>query len=225
VDNRSTILDTATRLFAEQGFAGVSLRAIAERVGITKPSLLYHFHSKDALREEVLGNLFEHWATRLPRLLRAVTSGEGELEALMDALWDFFAEDPDRARLVARELLDRPDELRARVGESLVPLVLLVAGRMKKGQETGLLRAEVDPEAFALHMISMTVSTIAAAPALGALSGGDTVRATERQRQELKRIAYVSLFPDRAPAGSLSPAPSTAPAPPIDPPTGTVRSS
>jgi TetR/AcrR family transcriptional regulator len=196
VDNRSTILDTATHLFAEQGFAGVSLRAIAERVGITKPSLLYHFPSKDQLREEVLSALFDHWSTRLPNLLRAVTSGEGELESLMDALWAFFEEDPDRARLVARELLDRPEAMQARIGASLSPLVTLIARRMAKAQASGILRTDVDPEAFVLHMIALTLANVAAAPILTPLAGNDPRDVLARQRKEMRRIAYTSLFPD-----------------------------
>lgn len=197
MDNRSTILDTATRLFAEQGFAGVSLQAIAARVGITKPSLLYHFHSKDQLREEVLGALFDHWAIRLPGLLHAVTTGQGELDALMTALWDFFDEDPDRARLVARELLDRPERMRDRIAESLTPLVSIIAERIRKGQARGILRQDADPEVFVLHMIGLTIATVAAAPATFApVAGGETSTARRRAHDELRRIAHASLFPD-----------------------------
>jgi TetR/AcrR family transcriptional regulator len=194
VDNRSTILTTATRLFAEQGFAGVSLRAIAERVGITKPTLLYHFPSKDQLREEVLGNVFEHWTTRLPGLLRAVTSTSGELEVLLDELWDFFAEDPDRARLVVRELLDRPEAMQARIAASMIPLVTLIADRMRKGIAVGLVRPNVEPEAFVLHMIAVTLASVTAAPVLAPVLGGGG--AIERQRAELRRLARTGLFPD-----------------------------
>jgi AcrR family transcriptional regulator len=44
---RQRILDVALDLFIEQGFDGTSLRQIAERLGITKAALYYHFESKD----------------------------------------------------------------------------------------------------------------------------------------------------------------------------------
>jgi len=46
-DTRQRILDVALDLFTEQGFDGTSLRQIAERLGVTKAALYYHFESKD----------------------------------------------------------------------------------------------------------------------------------------------------------------------------------
>ena len=57
MDVRSEILRTATRLFAAKGFDGTSLKDIADAGGIRKPSLLYHFPSKEQLRLAVLEQL------------------------------------------------------------------------------------------------------------------------------------------------------------------------
>lgn len=206
MDSRGRILETATRLFARQGFASVSLRAIAERVGMTKPSLLYHFPSKDRLREEVLGEVFEHWTTRLPNLLRAVTTGSGQFEALMDELTAFFREDADRAHLLLRELLDRPEEMRTRVATSLRPLVTLVAGAVRKGQSAGILRRDVDPEAFVLHMIGSTIATVVALPLVEPILATGGERAMQRQERELRRMAYTSLF--SSPPGTSTDSPA-----------------
>jgi len=46
---RSRILVAATRGFAERGFAGTSMREVAEAAQCTKPSLYYHFKSKEGL--------------------------------------------------------------------------------------------------------------------------------------------------------------------------------
>jgi len=46
-DTRQRILDVALDLFTEQGYDGTSLRQIAERLGITKAALYYHFQSKE----------------------------------------------------------------------------------------------------------------------------------------------------------------------------------
>jgi AcrR family transcriptional regulator len=44
---RERILDVALDLFSDQGYDGTSLREIAERLGVTKAALYYHFASKE----------------------------------------------------------------------------------------------------------------------------------------------------------------------------------
>ncbi len=44
---RERILNVALDLFTEKGFDGASLREIAERLGVTKAAIYYHFASKD----------------------------------------------------------------------------------------------------------------------------------------------------------------------------------
>ncbi|MCF3933784.1 TetR/AcrR family transcriptional regulator [Acuticoccus sp. M5D2P5] len=46
---RSKIIGAADALFYEHGLRSVSVDAIAERAGVTKRTLYYHFESKDAL--------------------------------------------------------------------------------------------------------------------------------------------------------------------------------
>jgi len=45
-DTRQRILDVASELFVERGYDATSLREIAERLGVTKAALYYHFASK-----------------------------------------------------------------------------------------------------------------------------------------------------------------------------------
>jgi len=44
---RERLLDVALDLFTEKGYDGTSLREIAERLGVTKAALYYHFASKE----------------------------------------------------------------------------------------------------------------------------------------------------------------------------------
>jgi len=47
VSTRELILDVALDLFIDQGYEGTSLRQIAERLGVTKAALYYHFEAKE----------------------------------------------------------------------------------------------------------------------------------------------------------------------------------
>jgi AcrR family transcriptional regulator len=72
-DTREKIRLVAIELFAEQGYDKTSLREIAERLGVTKAALYYHFKSKEdivvSLYEDVQGAVEEiiAWGERQPR--------------------------------------------------------------------------------------------------------------------------------------------------------------
>jgi AcrR family transcriptional regulator len=198
MDNPGHIRDAATRLFAERGFNGASLQTIADEVGLTKQTLLYHFPSKVALRRAVIDNMLQHWRKRLPRLLEAfATSGAGCFEALTGELIGFFRADPDRAKLVIREMLDYPDELRARLVDTLRPWILLVAEYIRRGQAAGLIYEDVDAELYVMHVIVLVTNAVAARlPLVGVLTAdGDEAQAfDDRYFVEIARLARSGLF-------------------------------
>src|ERR1039458_4178641 len=47
-DTKERILDTAERLFSEQGYAATSLRSIIARAGVNLAAVHYHFRSLNA---------------------------------------------------------------------------------------------------------------------------------------------------------------------------------
>lgn len=47
--HRDAILQVATRVFAEPGFAGAPIREITQRAGVNPPAIYYHFGSKEGL--------------------------------------------------------------------------------------------------------------------------------------------------------------------------------
>jgi AcrR family transcriptional regulator len=53
-ETRERILIEASKLFARQGYAGTTTRAIADAVQIRQPSLFHHFGSKAAIMDELL---------------------------------------------------------------------------------------------------------------------------------------------------------------------------
>jgi AcrR family transcriptional regulator len=57
-DTRARIQRVALELFAEQGYERTSLREIAERLGVTKAALYYHFKSKEDIVRSFTEDLF-----------------------------------------------------------------------------------------------------------------------------------------------------------------------
>jgi AcrR family transcriptional regulator len=64
-NTRARIQQVALELFAEQGYERTSLREIAERLGVTKAALYYHFKSK----EDIVRSFTEDYFYRLDTLI------------------------------------------------------------------------------------------------------------------------------------------------------------
>jgi TetR/AcrR family transcriptional regulator len=190
MDSSSQIRAAASRLFATHGYEGVSLQSIADSVGVAKQTLLYHYPSKEALRRAVLEHVLEHWRRTLPAMLQAVTSGHGRFQALTEELVSFFDGDRDRARLLARELLDNPNDTKRLLVESLRPWILLVSEYIREGQKIGLIHADVDPESYVLHVVVLVITTVANLTTIAtALSGGGQADAQNRRETEQRHLA------------------------------------
>ncbi|MDL2280721.1 TetR family transcriptional regulator [Selenomonadales bacterium OttesenSCG-928-I06] len=54
IDTREKILKIATNLFAQKGFAGVSIRELTIAADVNISAISYHFHGKEELYKEVL---------------------------------------------------------------------------------------------------------------------------------------------------------------------------
>lgn len=117
------ILDAAEELFAERGFAGVSVREIAGRVGLNQASIYNHFPSKQALYEAVL----ERGFTPIRDLL---AEGKGSFlsrdfqERLLERLVDHLWHTPRLPKLVQREVLDGGEYLERLIDRWLTPIYL-----------------------------------------------------------------------------------------------------
>ncbi|MEW5976993.1 MAG: TetR family transcriptional regulator [Acidobacteriota bacterium] len=86
---KDRILDAAESLFAEQGFAAASLRAIIARAEVNLAAIHYHFRNKESLIQAVLERRFAPVNAERLRLLSDCESrwggGKPEVEPLLEA--------------------------------------------------------------------------------------------------------------------------------------------
>jgi AcrR family transcriptional regulator len=111
-DDRSTterILVAAELEFAAVGFASARLADIAERAGIRRPSLLYHFASKELLYRAVVERAFDQLGAELLRSMGRAGDFEARFDALVGAFAHFLDARPTLAPIITRELIDDTD--------------------------------------------------------------------------------------------------------------------
>lgn len=99
MDTRGRILDAARDLYLEEGRAAVTMRAVAERVGVTATALYRHFHNKDALITEVIDEGFRTFASYLYRALEGPDPG-ARLRLAGEAYLEFGLEHPEFYRTI-----------------------------------------------------------------------------------------------------------------------------
>ena len=84
-DRRDQILNVAADLFADRGFAAVSMQDIGEGTGITGGAIYRHFPSKDALLQALVLDIISLWERIAEHTSEdAIARGENMLRAAMD---------------------------------------------------------------------------------------------------------------------------------------------
>lgn len=160
---REALLHAGAVMFAESGFDGVRVDALARRAGVNKAMISYHFGGKRGLYRAVLRSAFEE----LQAGLGDVDQAKGA-EARLAALIDVFARvatqrRPNFPAMLLREALGGGTELY----ESL-PYVAEVARRIasivEDGRRAGSFR-RVDPVLTHLSLIGALAFFFATAPA------------------------------------------------------------
>ena len=148
VRRREQIVDAATAVFAEFGYAGGSVRTIADRVGVSAASLLQHFGSKEGLLTAVL----EDWDRRsvearladltgldyfrrLPDVMGAHLENRGLLE-----LFSTIAAEASSPSHPARAFIQR------RYAENLATLATHLREAVDAGEIAALTEADINQE-------------------------------------------------------------------------------
>jgi AcrR family transcriptional regulator len=185
VDTRQRILDIATELFRDRGYAGTSIRDIAEGLGMTKAALYYHFSCKDdvlnalvaptvtAMEEFIVkaeatpqadpAELLRNFVVILARNAAAMTTTLGDPVVLRSETGRFRLKDKQvrLVRLIAGPDADETRTLRARAA----------LGAVRAAMEALVPRCDTEQERLAVRdNVERNLDTVVAA-AIGALEG------------------------------------------------------
>ena len=168
---RDRILRLADALFAEHGYARVSMRLVATAAGVTKPALYYHFRNKDALFEECVLST-QH---RMGAMLREATASVGSLEDRVTAVAQILLTGtPHHPVLIQNDIAEHlPAEVRERLDRGFQENVIApLAGLFADAGTRGEMRPQVSDEVAATSILGVCMAFLPVAPP-GAGAGGE----------------------------------------------------
>jgi TetR/AcrR family transcriptional regulator len=142
----AAILSAGVRLFAEQGFDGVSMRGIAEAAGVSKANIYHHFSSKEALYLAILQSSAAETATLVENLADGAGSFDERLKEFSKAYQHHLFDRRLSSRLLLRESLSGDEQKGKKIADQVVGNAFRrMISILRAGQDAGFLRRDLDP--------------------------------------------------------------------------------
>lgn len=119
-DMEKTILETATRLFLEKGYASTSTTEIAKEAGCNQALVHYYFRTKERLFEAVFAEKFQNFATNILEINQGNYSFEEKLKMKIESHFDMLMANPKLPLLIAYEMNTNPSRqqsMKQKLGE------------------------------------------------------------------------------------------------------------
>src|SRR6266702_3089499 len=172
LETRASILNAAIAEFAERGFEGASIRAIADRLGLQHPLITYHYRSKEILwraaAEHAFAQIRAGWDSSAPE--NSDLPPLARLREEYATLFRYTVAFPEFHRFMRQESLSNNPRLKWVADAVLAPLLGRLIPQIVAAQKQGLLPA-VDPILFHYMMVSLTATLSGFGPEMQVTSG------------------------------------------------------
>ena len=169
---RARLLRVAQELFAERGYAAVSVRALARAARVSPAMIAYYFRDKSGLLDAVLDDIFERLILQLRELADTAPGTADAPERLIRLYAETFAREPWLPSFILREVLGGDAKRRARFVERfplrIAPIVLPL---LQREVASGHLRSGLDPVLSVLSVVGMCAFPFLAHPLIGPVLG------------------------------------------------------
>ena len=151
-DSIDRIVDAARDEFAEHGFSGARVDAIAMRAGVNKALLYYHVGGKAALFERVLHQTIGVLAESLEAIIQPVADPVEKLKIYVRSLAQTVCSNPQIPSIVTQELSGGARHLPEQTVRDFARMFNLITDIIEEGVRKGVFR---DTAPVLLHFMVM----------------------------------------------------------------------
>ena len=157
------ILEAASEVFTEKGFAGTRTRDIAEKAGINLALLKYYFRSKEKLFEQVMkikvvllfGKIF-------PILRNEKTSLEEKIDLASEKYFEILSKNPNLPLFVISEIQKKNSNITKIIPVNKIFENSVIIKQIKEK------RPEINPLHYLVNFLAMTIFPFLAKPVFNA---------------------------------------------------------
>src|SRR5262245_25277238 len=193
---RADVLSAAAAEFAEQGFDGAQMSAIAARAEVALGTLYSLFESKEQLFQGVIEVSANAVRDSIQAEVAAISGARERLLHVIDSCFERFQSDPVFFRIYAQSTHGWSSRIRAAMGESaqahFEEFVQWVVGLARDAAAAGALRG-IDPETFGLALMGALVNVTTA------LTAGTATRSADAFAADLRALFERLLGPEDRP--------------------------
>ena len=148
------VIGSAAALFSENGFAGTSVREVAERARITKAGLYYHIREKEDLLFRICDRSIAAVLEGGYAVLAKEVDPRARLAGIVRMHLDYFVRHPHNLRVLTREMGALSPEPRGQIAKLEHEYLGLIRGVIREGQASGVFAA-VDATVAAFTVLTV----------------------------------------------------------------------
>lgn len=100
-EQKASILDAAVRVFGEKGYKGATIRGLGRAAKVNSALLYYYYENKHNLFTESIRMIIQGLLDRFSKPHRQFAGPRSRLTYLVETIFDYYTEHPERMRLMA----------------------------------------------------------------------------------------------------------------------------
>jgi AcrR family transcriptional regulator len=192
--SKKLILEVAGDEFAEHGLGGARMARIAERASLDKKLIFYYFGNKERLYTEVLEEAYAKIRSAESKLRLTELEPAAAVCRLTEFTWTYYVENPQFITFLNSENLHRARHIRTLpdIQRLNSPLVSMLAAILKRGEEDGTFKKDIDPVQLYISIASLSYFYLSNNYTLSAIFGRDLLT-DEAQKDRLEHIKQIVL--------------------------------
>ena len=199
-DTEKIILEAATKLFLDKGFASTSTTEIAKEAGCNQALVHYYFRTKERLFEAVFAEKFQNFVSNILQINQGDYTFEEKLRLKIESHFDMLLENPKLPLLIAYEMNTNPDRLLS-MKEKLSDLPTKVFANFQAELDVEIEKGNIRETKvidLIFNILALNISVFIIGPLMKSfvgLSDEEFVRLVNHRRAENMNVILNSLRP------------------------------